>query len=70
MVTHRIDVRFDDAREARRKQMDREIDVTIEGSFPASDPPPWTLGATHWPLLMPAPGPSRQPRHGGSVAAE
>ncbi len=24
-----------------------EIDETIEGSFPASDPPSWTLGTNH-----------------------
>jgi hypothetical protein len=25
--------------------MDRDIDLAMAGSFPASDPPPWTLGA-------------------------
>lgn len=29
-----------------REEMDREIDLAVAGSFPASDPPPWTLGAT------------------------
>ena len=29
-----------------REEMDREIDLAAAGSFPASDPPPWTLGAT------------------------
>ena len=24
-----------------------EVDETIEGSFPASDPPSWTLGTDH-----------------------
>lgn len=24
-----------------------EIDETLEGSFPASDPPSWTLGTDH-----------------------
>ena len=28
------------------EEMDREIDLAVAGSFPASDPPPWTLGAT------------------------
>lgn len=27
-------------------EMEREIDLAVAGSFPASDPPPWTLGAT------------------------
>ena len=27
-------------------EMDRTIALAEEGSFPASDPPPWTLGAT------------------------
>jgi hypothetical protein len=27
-------------------EMDREVDLAVAGSFPASDPPPWTLGAT------------------------
>jgi hypothetical protein len=26
---------------------EEEIDKTIEGSFPASDPPSWTLGTDH-----------------------
>ena len=25
---------------------EREIDLALAGSFPASDPPPWTLGVT------------------------
>lgn len=37
-----------------REEMDREIDLAVAGSFPASDPPPWTLGAT-------APGESISP---------
>jgi hypothetical protein len=27
-----------------RADYERELDVTLAGSFPASDPPPWTLG--------------------------
>ena len=27
-----------------RAEYERELDVTLAGSFPASDPPPWTLG--------------------------
>jgi hypothetical protein len=36
-----------------REDMDREIDLATAGSFPASDPPPWTLGAT--PAVPPMP---------------
>jgi hypothetical protein len=25
---------------------DRSVDLAIDGSFPASDPPPWTLGTS------------------------
>ena len=28
------------------EEMEREIDLATAGSFPASDSPPWTLGAT------------------------
>ena len=31
-----------------RAEYEREVDVTLAGSFPASDPPPWTLGASPW----------------------
>lgn len=27
-----------------RADYERELDITLAGSFPASDPPPWTLG--------------------------
>jgi hypothetical protein len=36
------------------EEMDREVDLAVAGSFPASDPPPWTLGAT--PSATPVPG--------------
>jgi hypothetical protein len=41
------------ARAMTREEMDREIDLAVAGSFPASDPPPWTLGAT--PPALPEP---------------
>ena len=31
-----------------RAEYERELDAAIAGSFPASDPPPWTLGASSW----------------------
>ena len=31
-----------------RAEYERELDMTLAGSFPASDPPPWTLGASWW----------------------
>ena len=31
-----------------RAEYERELDAAIAGSFPASDPPPWTLGASPW----------------------
>ncbi len=31
-----------------RAEYERELDAAIEGSFPASDPSPWTFGASPW----------------------
>jgi hypothetical protein len=39
------------------EEMDREIDLALTGSFPASDPPPWTLGAAPEPPV-PSPPPA------------
>jgi hypothetical protein len=37
-----------------RDEFEHEVDVALAGSFPASDPPPWTLGAVP-PELEPSP---------------
>jgi len=29
-----------------RAEFERDLDVTLAGSFPASDPPPWTFGVS------------------------
>jgi hypothetical protein len=34
---------------------ERELDEILEGSFPASDPPPWTLGVARTQALRLAP---------------
>jgi len=39
-----------------RTEYERELDAAIAGSFPASDPPPWTLGASSW-MELEAPSP-------------
>ena len=31
-----------------RAEYEMEVDATLAGSFPASDPPSWTLGASPW----------------------
>jgi hypothetical protein len=38
--------RSDDA-QSRGEMSEAEIDETLEGTFPASDPPSWTLGTDH-----------------------
>ena len=43
----------DSARESRAEgageMSEDEIDANVEGTFPASDPPAWTLGSDHRP---------------------
>ncbi len=39
-----------------RAEYERELDAAIAGSFPASDPPPWTLGASPWMATIPKAG--------------
>lgn len=39
-----------------RDELEHEVDIAIAGSFPASDPPPWTLGAVP-PVRESTPGP-------------
>jgi hypothetical protein len=42
--------------EPREGEMsEREIDENLEGTFPASDPPAWTLGTDHRAEVKPAP---------------
>lgn len=45
-----------------RAEFERELDVTLAGSFPASDPPPWTFGVssgTPGGLVVAAPVPAQ-----------
>lgn len=37
-----------DTEPRREETQQSEIDRALEQSFPASDPPPWTLGPPEW----------------------
>jgi hypothetical protein len=41
-----------------RAEYEKEVDATLAGSFPASDPPSWTLGASAW-MALAAPATKR-----------
>jgi hypothetical protein len=47
-----------------RDEREREVDLALAGSFPASDPPPWTFGAAPVELA-----PSPRPRTPDAPAA-
>jgi hypothetical protein len=49
----------DPAHAARREMSEDEIDSNLEDSFPASDPPSWTLGTNH--KKAPESNPSNDP---------
>ena len=44
MIDEENDIDCDDAPHAGGRMSEAEIDYNLMGSFPASDPPSWTLG--------------------------
>lgn len=47
MAEDRNKVRREDAPSTEGGMSEREIDENLDDSFPASDPPSWTLGTDH-----------------------
>jgi hypothetical protein len=43
------DLNDSSARTGAGEMSEAEIDANVEGTFPASDPPAWTLGTDHRP---------------------
>lgn len=47
-----------------RTELERDVDIALAGSFPASDPPPWTFG-----VRAQTPEPASVPRVGVAASA-
>jgi len=50
-----------------RADYERELDMTLSDSFPASDPPPWTFGVSTQPeneVLIDRHSPAHEPING------
>jgi hypothetical protein len=47
MAEDRINMARGGVRAGEGEMSEAEIDANVEGTFPASDPPSWTLGTDH-----------------------